>query len=453
MRLRDLLYLASLNLNRMKLRVLMTAAGVLIGTAALVLLVSLGVGLQRATQRSLGNIGDLTLLTLMPGEQMVTIGGAPTSGPKARLTQDALERIKKMPEVVAVTPLVSLDVPVRLRIGHLEGSAAVMGIDPRSLRALGLKVKEGRLQLSRTKVLAGGMVPEQLRDRRRPRARLSEEEKRIAGHPAVLELFSASGPPVPLGPGPVILEETPDRARPSKKLHVLIAGVLEPSGSLFDAQIILPLDEVIRLRRELTKAKVDFRREGYPRALVKVKDVKVASQVERKLVQEGYLVFSPRAMLRGLNMFFLIIQAILGGISAVALLVAAFGIANTMVMSIYERTREIGLMKAMGALNRDILLLFLAESGIIGLLGGLGGVVLGWVLGWVGDNLARAYMLRSMVMQTGRVQQDAVTSFVYTPVWLILSALLFAVLVGILAGIYPAMRAANLDPIQALRYE
>ncbi len=453
MRLRDLLYLAALNLNRMKLRVLMTAAGVLVGTAALVLLVSLGVGLQRSTQQSMGNIGDLTLIRVMPGEMMVTFGNAPRPNPRTRLTPDAVEEIKAIPGVVAVTPLIPLNASVLLHVGHLVAPSSAVGVDPKVVRALKLKLKEGRLQLSRTKVLVGGLILDRLVDPRRPRKRLGEEEKKIAGHPAVLEVSSGGGPPVMFGPAPV-METGPQKQRgSSKKLRVTVAGVLEPTGSPFDVQVVLPLQEVIRLNREVSGQKKDYRREGYPQVLVKVKDVKAATKVERTLTQRGYLVISPRAMLQGLNMFFLIIQGILGGISAVALLVAAFGIANTMIMSIYERTREIGLMKAMGAMNRDILVLFLTESGIIGFLGGLGGVVLGWGLGWIGDQIARAYMLRSMALQTGNVQRDAVTSLVHTPLWLVLFALFFSILVGVLAGIYPAMRAANLDPIQALRYE
>jgi len=124
-----------------------------------------------------------------------------------------------------------------------------------------------------------------------------------------------------------------------------------------------------------------------------------------------------------------------------------------MVMSIYERTREIGLMKAMGATNRDILTLFLTESGVIGFLGGVGGVILGWVAGWVGNALVRAYVLRNMAMNSGTVDTDQVLTFIHTPLWLVIFALFFAVLVGVFSGIYPAMRAANLDPVQALRYE
>ena len=450
MRLRDLLYLAFINLNRMKLRVLMTAAGVLIGTAAVVLLVSLGVGLQESTQRSLGELGDLTLITVMPGGAMDAFG-APQRTTTGRLTSKAIEEMRQLPGVVAVTPIVSLEAGSVLRVGHMLGFVQVQGIDPKALRKMGLKVQKGRLVLSNAAVLVGGRVADNLRDPRRPRVRPSPEETRLANRPVVISLSTGGGPPVSFAPGRVVVERSPRQK--TKKLRVQVAGVLEPMGNIFDMSVLLPLDTVIRLNRELTGAKTDYRRVGYPRVLVKVADVRQATRVEQELTRRGYLVLSPRAMLQGMNMFFMILQGILGGIGAVALVVAAFGIANTMVMSIYERTREIGLMKAMGATNRDVMVLFLTESGAIGFLGGIGGVLFGWGIGWLGDKVVSAYIVRNMAMQTGTIQSDQVVSFIHTPLWLVLFALIFAVLVGVLSGIYPAMRAASMDPVQALRYE
>ncbi|NPA91387.1 MAG: ABC transporter permease, partial [Chloroflexi bacterium] len=450
MRLRDILYLAGLNLNRMKLRVVMTAAGVLIGTAAVVLLVSLGVGLQRSTQQSLGNIADLTLMTVMPGENLAMFGPtAPRPTQSARLTPKALEEIRQIPGVAAVAPLVTLEGGATLRVGQWVGWGTVLGINPQDLRALKPKLKEGRLYLSKTQIILGGNITQTLRDPRHPRVRPKDVE--LAGHPVVVTISTGGGLPPMFGGAPPMMEGggKPGMKPKSKKIRGQVAGVLEPAGNVFDTAILMPLNEVVRLNREVMDRRVNYNRAGYPQVLVKVTNVRVAAKVEQELIRRGYMVISPRAMLQGMNMFFMVLQGILGGIGAVALVVAAFGIANTMVMSIYERTREIGLMKAMGATNRDILTLFLTESGVIGFLGGVGGVILGWVAGWVGNALVRAYVLRNMAMNSGTVDTDQTMIFIHTPLWLVIFALLFAVLVGVLSGIYPAMRAANLDPVQA----
>ncbi len=132
--------------------------------------------------------------------------------------------------------------------------------------------------------------------------------------------------------------------------------------------------------------------------------------------------------------------------------VAAFGIANTMTMAIYERTREIGLMKALGATNRDVMGVFLAEAGSIGSLGGVCGVVAGVGIGALIDLIAGTY-LAAQAVQSGASAAEARISLIYTPLWLPIFAILFAAAIGVVSGVYPALRAAALNPIAALRYE
>ena len=146
------------------------------------------------------------------------------------------------------------------------------------------------------------------------------------------------------------------------------------------------------------------------------------------------------------NLVFLIVQAILGGIGAIALVVAGFGIANTMIMAIYERTAEIGLMKAVGARNRDVMSVFLGEAGAIGLLGGVLGVTVGAALSQLINVIGLAYLSA----QTGG---EGPETLVHTPLWLVAFSIGFATLAGLLSGIYPAMRAATLRPVSALKYE
>jgi putative ABC transport system permease protein len=185
---------------------------------------------------------------------------------------------------------------------------------------------------------------------------------------------------------------------------------------------------------------------GYSQALVIAEeDPETILKVTDEITNLGYFAFSTTSIVESLQSTFLIIEAVLGGIASIALLVAAIGIANTMVMSVLERTREIGLMKALGAQNRDVLGVFLAEASAIGLIGGIVGVLIGIGGSQIIDVIAISYLSTQ--------GSSDITSIVLTPVWLPVFAIMFSMVIGLLAGIYPAFRAVQLDPVRALKYE
>ena len=185
--------------------------------------------------------------------------------------------------------------------------------------------------------------------------------------------------------------------------------------------------------------------EGYDMLRIKAASINDAAQIVGELQEQGFEVESLRLLLDNINRAMVVLQTMLGSIGALALLVASIGIANTMIMSVYERTREIGILKAIGASPGDIRVLFVIESALIGLAGGVAGTILGWLLG---------LGLNRLILAILRWQEAPVrgTFFVVTG-WLVLLALAFATVVGLLSGLYPAARAARLDPIEALRYE
>jgi putative ABC transport system permease protein len=159
----------------------------------------------------------------------------------------------------------------------------------------------------------------------------------------------------------------------------------------------------------------------------------------------GYSVFSVSDALAGAKNAFIVLDIVLGLIGSIALAVSSLGIVNTMVMSILERTREIGIMKAIGAGNVDVRRIFLIEASVIGLLGGALGIALGWIVGQL-INLGANIYIRS---QGGT---DGISLF-SLPLWLSAGAIAFSILVSLVAGSYPASRAARLDPIHALRHD
>ncbi len=456
MAIRDLLRLVLGNLLRRKARVAMTAIGVVIGTAAVIVLISLAAGLQRSATQDLGAIGELTEITVSPGSVAMAFGGASAgrAGDETVLDERTLAEFRELPGVVAATPLQQLQGSGRLRLNRLEGYAQIVGIDPAQTDQLGFKLASGSARVGRWQALAGARVAESFYDPRTgrsvampqrggrvvvegpPTGRPVEEPPELQGQPLQLVLTR--------------MAEGGETAERTARLRV--AGVLEESGGQRDYSLYLAVNDVVELNRWLTGTRSDPARDGYSQALVKVSSADETLAVEREILSRGLFAFSARSALQSINQVFLIIQGVLGGIGAIALIVAAIGIANTMLMAIYERTREIGLMKAIGATNRDVMSVFLAEAGAIGLLGGIAGVLVGVGLGAAIDLIAGTY-LAAQAVQSGASAADVTISLVHTPPWLPIFALVFSALVGVVSGVYPAVRAASLDPIAALKYE
>jgi len=165
----------------------------------------------------------------------------------------------------------------------------------------------------------------------------------------------------------------------------------------------------------------------------------IETELLRSFDDEDFDILTPEQILREINTILGAVQTVVSGIAAISLIVGAIGIMNAMFTSVLERTREIGIMKAIGARNSDIAAIFLAEAGIIGTVGGLMGVAIGTVLAFSVGAAAKAFGFPLL-----SIKVDPVT---------IIVALLFSFAIGSLAGLVPAMQAANLKPVDALRYE
>ena len=185
--------------------------------------------------------------------------------------------------------------------------------------------------------------------------------------------------------------------------------------------------------------------EGYDRAVVRVEDPVQLTAVRQQITDLGFSSFSIVDEIDQIRTVFLIIDSVLGLLGGISLLVASFGIANTMIMSILERTREIGIMKAIGAEDREIKLIFFVEAAVIGVVGGIVGVFIAWGIDGLANRLAYRFILKP--------QGASFIDFFSMPIYLSLGAILFALVISILAALYPASRAARIDPVRALRHD
>jgi len=223
-----------------------------------------------------------------------------------------------------------------------------------------------------------------------------------------------------------------------------VGGILQEGNGESDWSAYISMKDADTLNQWYTGKRANRNRNGYQQAIVLVRDPKNTLEITQQIKERGYKTFTAQSFLKGINGFFLVLQLIFGGIGAISLFVAAIGISNTMAMAILERTREIGLMKAIGATNQDVLTIFLGEAGGIGFLGGVGGALLGAMVNFV------IGVAVQMALSKG---EGGLSVAVKTSPGAVLFIIVFSTIVGILSGIYPALRAATLVPVEALRTE
>src|SRR5512138_2579635 len=444
MKFLDLIRLIFGNLSRRKARVALTAIGVVIGTAAVVILVSLAIGLQKNANEQLYGIGDLTQIMVSPtygqeGGPIVKMGGGGGGGgpqqPQAAalLTNSALDQIRAIPGVASVIPREYLMTGLIIKYQKMEAGVGVIGVDATDLAVLGMEATQGGTELARGTVVIGAMVSTNFYN---PRQRPGDAP------PSPPDLY---GEQIQI----VISKWDEQGVEIRKNLSVRVTGVLKETRGESDWTIYFPLEQIKALNEWSMGQRINYNKQGYSQVIVKVADVNQVLDISQQINDMGFQAFTPQSFVQGINNFYVILQFIFGGVGAIALLVAAIGIANTMAMSILERTREIGLMKAVGATNRDVLAIFLGEAAGIGFIGGLGGVIIGWLAGQGINVIAIVYLANQAGQQGGAPPSVAV----YTPFWLPLFALIFSTFIGMLSGLYPALRAATMIPVLALKYE
>lgn len=433
MRFVDWISLIFDNLKRRTGRVILTAIGVIIGTAAVVTLISLGRGLQESATSQLYGINDLSSVQVYPGYPDMSINSGITMYSEddiKKLTPEVIEQFEAMPEVERVIIKSDLQAGANVKLDKLEGYASIQALNIDDLTQMGLSAQTGTTDLTQKgKVVVGSWIKNNFYDPNQRPGDPPLEVPDLMGQILTLEALKWD-----------------NEGNTSKKtLRLEVVGVLEESRGESDYYMYMNWDEVKSLNDWVAGNRIDYNKVGYNTIIVKATSPEVVIELADKITEMGYQAYTPQAQVQSISSFFTIMQVVFGGVGAIALLVAAIGIANTMAMAILERTREIGIMKAIGATNNNILSIFLGEAAGIGFLGGVGGYLLGWLICSLINLLAGSYL----ASQSGGGASLATS----IPIWMPIFSIAFATLIGLISGLFPALNAATMVPVDALKYE
>lgn len=491
----DILSLAFRNLRQAKLRAFLTTMGVIVGVAVIVTMVSFGLGLQGNLVARFGALDLFNEMTVFGRSltNLATAGVRPSNrdadgnrrgGPRLRPNQSptrmlddaGVAEIAKIPGVSYVQPNLSIWVYMRSN-GRVRSEGAAGSLIPNptprfkeflagqmisSEHADEVVVTEGFLDdfAYEKPEDALGKTVEFLTTKQSSQPKKDDEANETDEGPA-----NFFGIPLDDAPAEDGSESSRLTSRTFKIVGVLNTRVKDGPGQgglrglMPQAAVYLPLPAARAWAREhrgpgaeialalarQSGAIEEGALEGYDSAVVRVGDPVALSDVRKRITELGFGSFSIVDELEQIRTVFLIIDSVLALLGGISLFVASFGIANTMVMSILERTREIGIMKAIGAEDREIKLIFFLEAAVIGFAGGVLGVVVAFLLEVLANRMAYRFILKP--------QGSAFVDFFSMPIWLPASAIAFALVVSILAALYPASRAARIDPVRALRHD
>lgn len=439
----DLVELALRNLRESLLRNSLTTLGIAVGVASLVAMLSLGVGLQELVGERLDRSGLFDSIVVYSRRDVRSFDRAERrqigDTSEARLlTQEARRELEALPNVAEAFPEVRFSTQVRWQEKTRFTSVAGLPFSARSNEAFDDMLGEFFSSPEAEEAILELDFAQEL----------TNQPESLLGQEVVLRYAERQ----PLGANGSDDGWGFTVQRREKRLRIVGIVKRQPFGgwrNFARGELFLPTAVAERLNtlqfstvREAVRAESPG--ETYSSLIVRVTNPAHVAEVQQAIRQMGFATYSILDAAQSLRRFFVIVDLFLGIFGSLALAVASLGIVNTLVMAILERRREIGIMKALGASDRDVRRLFFAEAGVMGLLGGLAGVLMAAAIG-AAINLGTGYYL-----QRQELPPESVSSL---PFWLGSSAIAFSILVSLVAGIYPAARAAKLDPVEALRYE
>lgn len=422
MSFKDLFRFGGTNLLRRKTRTVLTALSMAVGVMCIVVLISVGLGYEQSYRESIESMGSLTKIDVMPSDSEY--------GRKAILNQKAVESFENLDGVEAVTPVMQQS--AYLVTGNFVNMVRVYGVDTQTLSSFLLTPTEGYAPEEGTHAHPEVMFTDDVEEGFSNRVKDWEPALDEEGNPLVhiLEMPIRMTFDYSKINGEIQVDED-GRAVSTNDLYTLsVTGICSSVGGNFTSSAFMSFDRLAELtgQREVDPT--------YDLVWVKVRDVDDVQRIARTIQDAGLSTYSLNDMLDTVRSQSRQIQGMLGALGAVAVLISAICVANTMMMAITERTREIGVLKVLGTTRKDISRMFLTEALLVGFIGGIAGLALSFGMKFLIPVVFASQQLRCVI-----------------PVWLAICGLLFAGIVAVLAAWLPARKATKISPNEAIRSE
>ncbi|MCR5716822.1 MAG: ABC transporter permease [Lachnospiraceae bacterium] len=439
----DMLEMSVTNLRKRKLRTALTVLGVVIGVASIVIMMSIGIALKVSMMEEIQQYGSLTNIEVNAPYQAEGTKEADIK----RLDDELIETLSALDYVKYVSP--RLDMSVQIAVGKYTGYPTLCGVSKEYLQDLNINVGEGALPTgegSELEVFFGNMCLVQFYDKQFQGYWDTGEVPAIdLMNDNLYYTFSDETP---------VMDDNGNVIRKPKRYQFQTAGVA--AGSIdeyhqYSYQAYCDIDQLKAFLQKAyhgraipgqptTKKGKPYKEIYYSSLVVSCDDMEHVQEVATIIKDMGYNAYSDTEWIESNQKTANMIQMVLGGIGAISLLVAAIGIMNTMMMSIYERTKEIGVMKVLGCDMRNIQMMFLIEAAVIGFGGGVIGIIFSYLVSFALNGIA-----------TGAASDMGMSKLSVIPPWLALAGIAFAVVVGMVAGFFPSRRAMRLSPLAAIR--
>lgn len=465
MKISDMIIMCLRNLWRRKGRTMLTVVGVIIGCCAIIVMISLGLGMNEAMDNMLSTWGDLNAVTIYGNSNYFYYddGSGTSNSDRPALNDDALEMLKSIEHVDIVFPKMEVSSEyVTLSAGRNGRYRAnwmqIYGVDFSALEKMGYRAEQGELpgdDADIHTIIFGNEAAYQFRDTKKRGQNSYTWKQQLPDGTYTEPFFDPMTESVQLYVNNTKKQNddgTYQSGGRAYEFKMTTASVLEQDTNWETVYcVMIDMDlakEIINSYNRLNSVK-NAKEPEYSQIKLWVDDINNVDAVQAQIEELGFNASSMASIRKEMQGQLGVIQMVLGCLAAISLLVAAIGITNTMIMSIYERTKEIGIMKVLGCYISNIRIVFLMEAGMIGLLGGAIGTVISYIISAVMNSLGGGVFAEMFGMGMGG--DSSRVSII--PLWLVLLALAFSTVIGLISGFYPANRAVKISALEAIRNE